>query len=84
MPAQVAGRLVRAAPGLPPRPVVVAAVNGVIGGVSETFSSGDPRPTWFTAMVPDTLLHQGANRLQLFVLDTAGGRPRLHPLRLAG
>ena len=84
VPAQVAGRLVRAAPGLPPRPAVVVAVNGVIGGVSETFSSGDPRPTWFTAMVPDTLLHQGANRLQLFALDTAGGRPRLHPLRLAG
>jgi hypothetical protein len=84
VPAQVAGRLVRAAPGLPPRPAVVVAVNGVIGGISETFTSDDPRPTWFAAMVPDSLMHQGGNRLQLFALDTAGGRPRLHPLRLSG
>jgi Sulfatase len=82
VPAQVAGRLVRAAPGLPPRPPVAVAVNGVIGGVSETFASGDPRPTWFATMVPDSLMRQGGNRLQLFVLGGAGGRPRLHPLRL--
>jgi hypothetical protein len=82
VPAQVAGRLVRAEPGLPPRPPVVAAVNGVIGGVSETFASGDPRPNWFATMVPDSLMRQGDNRLELFVLGTAGGRPRLHPLRL--
>jgi hypothetical protein len=60
---------------------VVVAANGVVGGVSETFASGDPRPTWFTAMVPDSLMRQGANRLQLFALDAAG---RLHPLRLTG
>ena len=81
VPAQVAGRLLLAAPGLPSRPAVVVAVNGVVGGVSETFASGDPRPTWFTAMVPDSLMRQGANRLQLFALDAAG---RLHPLRLTG
>jgi hypothetical protein len=32
-------------------------------------------------MVPDRLMHQGANRLELFALDSAGG---LHPLRLTG
>jgi hypothetical protein len=83
VPAQVAGRLVRAPPGLPPRPAVVVAVNGVVGGVSETFASGDPRPTWFVAMVPDSLMRQGGNRLELFALGSAGGRPRLHPLRLS-
>jgi Sulfatase len=82
VPAHVGGRLVSAAPGLPPRPAVVAAVNGVIGGISDTFASGDPRPTWFAAMVPDSLMRQGANRLELFALGAAGGRPRLHPLRL--
>jgi hypothetical protein len=82
VPAHVAGRLVRTAPGLPPRPAVVVAVNGVIGGASETFASGDPRPTWFAAMIPDSLMRQGDNRLELFALDTAGGRPRLHPLQL--
>ena len=84
VPAQVAGRLVRTAPGLPPRPPVVVAVNGVIGGVSETFAAGDPRPTWFVAMVPDSLMRQGENRLRLFALDSAGGRTRLHPLHLTG
>jgi hypothetical protein len=33
-------------------------------------------------MVPDSLMRQGANRLELFTLDSAGGRPRLRPLHL--
>jgi hypothetical protein len=63
---------------------VAVAVNGVIGGVSETFATGDSPPTWFSAMVPDTLLRPGDNQLQLFLLDTVGGRQRLHPLNLTG
>lgn len=84
VPAQVAGQLIRTAPGTPPRPPVAVAVNGVVGGVSETFPSGDARPTWFTAMVADSLLHQGDNRLELFLVDTTGGGARLHPLTLTG
>jgi hypothetical protein len=84
VPAQVAGQLVRTTPGTPPRPPVAVAVNGVIGGVSETFPSGDSRPTWFSAMVADSLLHPGDNRLELFLLDTTGGDARLHPLTLTG
>jgi hypothetical protein len=82
VPAHVGGRLTSTAPGTPPRPAVVVAVNGVIGGVSETFASGDPDPTWFSAMIPDTLLRPGDNRLQLFVLETAGSQQHLHPLTL--
>jgi hypothetical protein len=82
VPAHVAGRLVRIAPGLPQRPTVVAAVNGVIGGAAETFGPGGSRSAWFTAMVPDSLMRQGDNRLQLFALGGGGGRPRLYPLRL--
>jgi Sulfatase len=82
VPAHVGGRLTGTTPGTPPRPAVVVAVNGVIGGVSETFASGDPDPTWFSAMIPDTLLRPGDNRLQLFVLETAGNQQRLHPLTL--
>src|SRR4030095_11301347 len=81
VPAQVAGRLLLAAPGLPSRPAVVVAGKRVVGGGWETCASGDPPPTWFTAMVPDSLMRQGANRLQPFALDAAG---RLHPLRLTG
>jgi hypothetical protein len=85
VPAQVGGRLTRLAPGVPARPPVVAAINGVVGGVSETFASpGGTPPTWFTAMVPDSLMHQGDNHLQLFLLDTAGGGQRLRPLTLTG
>ena len=85
VPAQVGGRLTKLAPGVPARPPVVAAINGVVGGVSETFASPvGSSPTWFTAMVPDSLMHQGDNHLQLFLLDSAGGRQRLRPLTLTG
>jgi hypothetical protein len=84
VPAHVAGHLTRTTPGTAPRPAVAVAVNGVIGGVSETFATGDSPPTWFSAMVPDTLLRPGDNQLQLFLLDTVGGRQRLHPLNLTG
>jgi arylsulfatase A-like enzyme len=84
VPAHVAGQLRRTAPGTPARPAVAVAVNGVIGGVSETFAAGDAPPTWFSAMVPDTLLRPGDNRLQLFLLDATGDQRRLHPLTLTG
>jgi arylsulfatase A-like enzyme len=84
VPAHVAGHLTSTAPGTPPRPAVAVAVNGLIGGVSETFATGDSPPTWFSAMVPDTLLRPGDNQLQLFLLDTTGGRQLLHPLNLTG
>jgi Sulfatase len=84
VPAQVGGHLTGTTPGAAPRPAVAVAVNGVIGGVSETFATGDSPPTWFSAMVPDTLLRPGDNQLQLFLLDTTGGQQRLHPLNLTG
>jgi arylsulfatase A-like enzyme len=83
VPAQVGGQLKKVAPGTPARPPVVVALNGLIGGVSETFASPvGSAPTWFTAMIPDTFMHPGANRLQLFLLDTTGGRQQLRPLTL--
>jgi hypothetical protein len=62
--------------------VVAVAVNGVIGGVSETFASGRSPPTRFSAMISDSLLRPGGNRLQLFLVDPAGGEQRLRPLTL--
>jgi hypothetical protein len=35
-------------------------------------------------MVLDSLMRQGDNHLQLFLLDTAGGGQRLRPLTLTG
>jgi hypothetical protein len=69
---------------MPARPAIAIAVDGVIGGVSETFASIDPPATWFAAMVPDTFLRPGGNELQLFLLSTAAGRPRLHRLTVTG
>lgn len=82
VPAQVGGQLTKTTPGTPPRPPVAVAINGVIAAVSETFASGGPSPTWFSAMVSDSLMHPGDNHLQLFLLDSTGGHERLHPLTL--
>jgi hypothetical protein len=82
VPAQVSGQLISPAPGGPARPVLAIAVNGVIGGVSETFASGRSPPTRFSAMVSDTLLRPGGNRLQLFLVDADAGQQRLRPLTL--
>jgi arylsulfatase A-like enzyme len=82
VPAQVSGQLTSQVPGVPARPVVAVAVNGVIGGVSDTFASGRSPPTRFSAMISDSLLRPGGNRLQLFLVDPAGGEQRLRPLTL--
>jgi hypothetical protein len=84
VPSWVAGQLTRTTAGMPERPAVAVAINGVVGGVSETFSSAGSDPTWFSAMVPDSLMRKGDNQLQLFLLDSSGGQQRLHPLTLGG
>ena len=84
VPSWVGGQLTRTAPGTPERPPVVVAINGVIGGVSETFASSDSAPSWFSAMIPDSLMRPGDNQLQLFLLETSGGGQRLRPLDLTG
>jgi hypothetical protein len=90
VPAQVAGQLDLAA-GVPSRPAVAVAVNGVIAGVSETFKEerdaegSEPvgPPDKFSAVTLDTLYKKGANRLQLFVIDDSGGKVRLRPLTVS-
>jgi hypothetical protein len=90
VPAQVTGQ-VSLAPGVPARPAVAVAVNGVIAGVSETFrekrdaqgSQPVGPPDKFSAMALDTLFRKGDNRLELFVIDTSGGRVRLRPLTVS-
>lgn len=88
VPAQVGGQLTRTAPGTPSRPTIAVAINGVIGGVSETFAGtfdhADSPAPWFSAMIPDSLMHPGENRLELFLVETTGGQPRLRPLTLNG
>jgi hypothetical protein len=90
VPAQVAGQVSLAA-GVPSRPVVAVAVNGVIAGVSETFrevrdaQGSQPKgpPDKFSAIALDTLFKKGGNRLELFVIDDSGGKLRLRPLTVS-
>ena len=82
VPAQVGGQLTSVAAGLPARPAVAVALNGVIGGMSETFPSGDDPTTWFSTMVSDSLMRPGENKLELFLVDTTSGTRRLRPLTL--
>jgi hypothetical protein len=87
VPAMVSGRVSLAA-GAPDRPAVAIAVNGVIGGVSPLFKEerdkvgSEPRGPRdkFAGVTPDTLFKKGDNRLELFLVDTSGGRVRLRPL----
>jgi Sulfatase len=91
VPAMVSGQVGLAA-GAPARPAVAVAVNGVIGGVSELFrEERDDRGSLprgprdkFAAMTPDTLFERGDNRLELFLVDDAGGAVRLRPLTIGG
>jgi hypothetical protein len=90
VPAQVAGQVSLAA-GVPSRPAVAVAVNGVIAGVSETFrekrdaEGSEPvgPPDKFSAITLDTLYRKGANRLELYVIDDSGGKVRLRPLTVS-
>jgi hypothetical protein len=90
VPAQVTGQ-VSLAGGVPARPAVAVAVNGVIAGVSETFrekrdaqgSQPVGPPDKFSAMALDTLFKKGDNRLELYVVDPSGGRVRLRPLTVS-
>jgi hypothetical protein len=90
VPAQVAGQVSLAA-GVPSRPEVAVALNGVIAGVSETFrevrdaqgSQPEGPPDKFSAMALDTLFKKGDNRLELFVIDDSGGKLRLRPLTVS-
>jgi Sulfatase len=87
VPAQVSGQ-VSLAEGVPARPAVAVAVNGVVAGVSETFrerrnaqgSQPVGPPDKFSAVTLDKLFKQGDNRLEVFVIDASGGRVRLRPL----
>jgi hypothetical protein len=63
----------------------------VIAGVSETFrekrdaegSQPVGRPDKFSAVTLDTLYKKGANKLELYVIDDAGGKVRLRPLTVS-
>lgn len=58
---------------------VVIAVNGTIAGVSPTFSD-EGITNRIAAMVPDSMMKNGANRVELFGLTGGTTNPVLHPM----
>ena len=76
VPVHVAGRLAGsgAEPGLP----LAVAVNGRIAAVTPSvpFFGG----TWFAALVPESVLHDGANEVDVFLISSEGGSTTLERL----
>ena len=58
---------------------VVVAVNGTIAGVSPTFAD-ENIPNRFAAMVPDSLMRNGRNRIELYDLTGPADAPVLRPI----
>jgi hypothetical protein len=61
--------------------MVAVAVNGRIGGVSRTFDVG--HGLQYSVMVPEQLMHAGANDVRVYVVDQQGSAYTLHNLPLA-
>ncbi len=55
---------------------IAVAVNGRVAGISPTFTS--ITPLRFATMIPERLLHHGANRVELFEVTGPAGRPVFH------
>jgi hypothetical protein len=58
---------------------IAIAVNGVIGGVSPTFAN-ESFPHFYAAILPDSLLHQGANDVRFYTVTGPDSAPVLHPM----
>jgi hypothetical protein len=58
---------------------VVIAVDGVIAGISPTFSD-EGIPNRFAAMVADSMMSNGKNQVELFALTGGVDNPVLHPM----
>jgi hypothetical protein len=76
-PSFVTGRIVG---GLGEGARLAVAVNGVIAGVTQSFSHGDE--TRFAGMVPPVALAEGRNALEILAITGLGTRRRLTPLEL--
>ncbi len=59
------------------------AINGTVGGVSETFQEGGTARK-FAAMVSDSLFVPGANRLDLYLVKAGATGTVLSPVRTGG
>jgi hypothetical protein len=70
VPAQVTGKI--RGRGSRRKRALALAVNGRVEAVGESFLMSRRRPAYFSLIVPEAVLRDGANRVQLFVVGRGG------------
>jgi hypothetical protein len=75
VPARVAGSVESPTLG-EERLELAVALNGVVWALARTYQHAGNR-AYFSAMLPESAFRDGANRAEVFVVDTSGSEPRL-------
>lgn len=78
LPVKVMGRLMGPGSGNPAD--IAVAVNGTIAATAPTVARSPARTQYFSALVPEGSLREGANTVQIFAIVPSGGGPALRPL----
>ena len=78
VPVKVAGRLTGRSSRRPSS--VAIGVNGVIAATAPTLTPRRGGPGYFSALLPETALRQGANEVRVFAIIRSGGRLQLRRL----
>jgi hypothetical protein len=59
---------------------IAVAVNDTIAATAPTVAPHPGAPGLFSLLIPESVLHDGANRVEVFAIRPHGGEPRLQPL----
>jgi len=77
-PVKVMGRL--SGPGSDKATDIAVAVNGTIAATAPSLAPGPGRTQYFSALVAEDRLREGANTVEIFAVVRGGGGPALRPL----
>ena len=67
---------------VPPKQWVAVTVNGTIAGVSQTLPTGSSGESEYAAVLPPSLVREGKNSVEVFVVSGTPVAPQLTPTRL--
>lgn len=67
---------------VPAKQWVAVVVNGKIAGVSQTLSADSAGRSEYAAVLPPSLVHEGENDIEIFVVSGSPYAPKLEPTRL--
>jgi hypothetical protein len=82
LPSHITGRIV--GEGAPHQRDVAVAVNGRVAAVSRTFSLRGSRTENFSQLVPESVLHAGRNRVEIFLVTRDASGLRLERVAATG